>query len=158
MDKTEFLKLIEEHQGIIHKISRVYREVAEDREDLFQEIVFQLWKSHQSFRYNAKVSTWIYRIALNTAIATFRKKKSYIEYYSVLPDMHTEVQDENLIMRQELLFNALNQLDDVDKAFMTLYLEELSYKQIADILGISENYVGVKLNRIKTKLQKLIKK
>lgn len=158
MDKIEFLKLIEEHQGIIHKISRVYREVAEDREDLFQEIVFQLWKSHQSFRYNSKVSTWIYRIALNTAIATFRKKKSYIEYYPVLPDMHVEVQDENLIMRQDLLFTALNQLDDVDKAFMTLYLEELNYKQIADVLGISENYVGVKLNRIKTKIQKLIKK
>ena len=156
MDETQFLALIKEHQGIIHKICRLYRDVREDREDLFQEITFQLWKSHQTFKNEAKISTWIYRIALNTAIATFRKKKQAIEYCPVLPDLAEEQPDEALALRQERLFTALKKLDDGDKAIITLYLEDLTYQQIADITGISENYVGVKLNRIKIKLQNLL--
>ncbi|WP_316819200.1 sigma-70 family RNA polymerase sigma factor [Pedobacter nyackensis] len=156
MDEVQFLALIKEHQGIIHKICHLYRDIREDREDLFQEITFQLWKSHQSFKNDAKISTWIYRIALNTAIATFRKKKHTIEYSPVLPDFAEEQADEALTLRQEQLFNALKQLEDGDKAIITLYLEDLSYQQIADIIGISENYVGVKLNRIKIKIQNLL--
>jgi RNA polymerase sigma factor (sigma-70 family) len=156
MDETQFLILIKEHQRIIHKICRLYRDIREDREDLFQEITFQLWKSHQTFRNDAKISTWIYRIALNTAIATFRKKKQNIGYFSVLPDIPDEQPDEELALRQERLFSALKQLNDGDKAIITLYLEDLSYQQIADITGISENYVGVKLNRIKIKIQTLL--
>ncbi len=156
MDETQFLALIKEHQGIIHKICRLYRDIREDREDLFQEITFQLWKSHQTFKNDAKVSTWIYRIALNTAIATFRKKKQPIEYHPVLPDLAEEQPDEAFALRQERLFTALKQLNDGEKAIITLYLEDLSYQQIADIIGISENYVGVKLNRIKTKIQNLL--
>ncbi len=156
MDERQFLILINEHQGIIHKICRLYRDVQEDREDLFQEITFQLWKSHNSFKNNSKISTWIYRIALNTAIATFRKKKQDVEYRPTLPEMAEEQPDEELALRQERLFSALKQLDDGDKAIITLYLEDLSYQQIADIIGISENYVGVKLNRIKIKIQNLL--
>ncbi|ULT29159.1 sigma-70 family RNA polymerase sigma factor [Sphingobacterium sp. E70] len=156
MDERQFLILINEHQGIIHKICRLYRDVREDREDLFQEITFQLWKSHDSFKNNSKISTWIYRIALNTAIATFRKKKQDVEYRPTLPEMAEEQPDEELALRQERLFSALKQLDDGDKAIITLYLEDLSYQQIADIIGISENYVGVKLNRIKIKIQNLL--
>jgi RNA polymerase sigma-70 factor (ECF subfamily) len=156
MDETQFLILINEYQGIIHKICRLYRDVREDREDLFQEITFQLWKSRQSFKNNSKISTWIYRIALNTAIATFRKKKQDIEYRSNLPEFAEEQLDEELALRQEQLFSALKQLDDGDKAIITLYLEDLSYQQIASIIGISENYVGVKLNRIKIKIQNLL--
>lgn len=156
MDETQFLILINEHQGIIHKICRIYRDILEDREDLFQEITFQLWKSRQSFRNDSKISTWIYRIALNTAIATFRKKKQDIEYCPTLPDLAEDQVDEALVLRQEQLFAALKQLDDGDKAIITLYLEDLSYQQIAVIVGISENYVGVKLNRIKIKIQNLL--
>ena len=156
MDERQFLILINEHQGIIHKICRLYRDVREDREDLFQEITFQLWKSHDSFKNNSKISTWIYRIALNTAIATFRKKKQDVEYRPTLPEMAEEQPDEELALRQERLFSALKQLDDGDKAIITLYLEDWSYQQIADIIGISENYVGVKLNRIKIKIQNLL--
>jgi len=156
MDERQFLILINEHQGIIHKICRLYRDVREDREDLFQEITFQLWKSHNSFKNNSKISTWIYRIALNTAIASFRKKKQDIEYRPTLPEFAEEQPDEELALRQERLFGALKQLDDGDKAIITLYLEDLSYQQIADIIGISENYVGVKLNRIKIKIQNLL--
>lgn len=156
MDEADFLLLIKDHQGIIHKICRLYRNIREDREDLFQEITFQLWKSHETFRNDAKISTWIYRIALNTAIATFRKKKQTIEYCPVLPEFPEDQPDEELALRQERLFGALRKLDDSDKAIITLYLEDLSYKQIAEITGINENYIGVKLNRIKIKLQKIL--
>ncbi|GGH06928.1 sigma-70 family RNA polymerase sigma factor [Sphingobacterium alkalisoli] len=156
MDEAVFLALISEHQGIIHKVCRLYRDIREDREDLFQEITFQLWKSHQTFKNESKISTWIYRIALNTAIASFRKKKHAIEYSPVLPDLADEQPDEELAIRQERLFNALKRLNDADKAIITLYLEDLSYQQIAEITGISENNVGVKLNRIKIKIKNFL--
>lgn len=158
MDELQFLSLIKEHQGIIHKICRLYRDSKEDREDLFQEITFQLWKGIPAFKGDAQISTWMYRIALNTAIATFRKKKPAIEYTLVLPDLPEEQPNEELALRHERLFATLNLLDDGEKAIITLYLEELSYQQIAEIIGINENYVGVKLNRIKNKLQKLLTK
>lgn len=154
MNEADFVLLVETHQGIIHKICRLYRDTREDREDLFQEITFQLWKSLPGFKNDAKISTWMYRIALNTAIATFRKRKHSIEYRAALPDLAVEQPNDDLIVRQELLFTALKKLDDGDKAVITLYLEDFSYQQIAEVTGISENYVGVKLNRIKTKIQK----
>jgi len=158
MDEIKFLALVHEHQRIIHKVCHLYRNNREDCEDLFQEIIFQLWKAFPSFRAEAKLSTWIYRIALNTAIASFRKKKPDIEYKIALPDLPEERQSEELTIRQEHLFYALQQLDDSEKAFITLYFEELSYLEIAEITGINENYVGVKLNRIKSKIQKIVKK
>jgi len=158
MNEAEFLAVIKEHQGIIHKICRLYRDSKEDREDLFQEIIFQLWKSLPGFRGDAKISTWIYRIALNAAIALFRKNKPEIAYSPVLPDVPEEQQSEEFGLRQERLFGVLKLLDDGEKAIITLYLEDLSYQQIAEITGINENYVGVKLNRIKNKIQKLLTK
>jgi RNA polymerase sigma-70 factor (ECF subfamily) len=155
MDESQFILLIKEHQKIIHKICHLYRDSAEDREDLFQEITFQLWKAFPSFRNQAKVSTWIYRIALNTAIATFRKNKAAIEYRADLPDAQEELQNDAYAERQERLFFLLKKLNDGERAVITLYLEDLSYQQIAEIVGINENYVGVKLNRIKAKIQKL---
>ncbi|WP_316813603.1 sigma-70 family RNA polymerase sigma factor [Pedobacter heparinus] len=157
MDERQFLTLIAEHQGIIHKVCRLYRDSREDREDLFQEIAYQLWRALPSFRGRAKQSTWIYRVALNTALASFRKKKPEIAYSAVLPDLPEAQQSEELALRQERLFAALKQLDDAEKAIITLYFEELSYQEIAAVIGINENYVGVKLNRIKNKIQKLLK-
>ena len=156
MDEQHFLALIQEHQGIIHKICRLYRDGKEDREDLFQEITYQLWKSFPSFKGEAKISTWMYRIGLNTAIASFRKKKLDVEYQLVLPDLPDHEVNEEYEIRQERLFAALKQLNESEKAIITLYLDELSYRQIAEIIGINENNVGVKLNRIKFKIQKLI--
>lgn len=156
MEEIQFLALIAENQAIIHKVCRLYRDSREDREDLFQEITYQLWRALPSFKGEAKVSTWLYRVALNTAIASFRKKKPDVSYSTSLPDLPEETQSEELEIRQERLFAALKQLDDSEKAIVTLYLEELSYQQIAEITGINENYVGVKLNRIKNKIQKLL--
>jgi len=158
MNEPQFVALIQEYQRIIHKICHLYRDSAEDREDLFQEIVYQLWKGYAGFEGRAKVSTWIYRIALNTAIASFRKKRPSIDYVQAVPDVEDEQQSEELALRKEQLLSALKQLDDSEKALISLYLDELSYQQIADITGITENYIGVKLNRIKNKLQKILKK
>ncbi|WP_257669802.1 RNA polymerase sigma factor [Parapedobacter tibetensis] len=155
MDETLFLRLINEHQGIIHKICRLYRDSKEDREDLFQEIVFQLWKSLPSFKGKAKFSTWMYRIALSTAIAAFRKKRPDIRYTASLPDEQGEQPEQS--EQRERLFEALKKLNDVDKALITLYLEDLTYQEIAEVSGITENNVGVKLNRIKNKIQQLLK-
>ena len=154
MDQSQFLALIGEHQGIIHKICRVYRDSKEDREDLFQEIVFQLWKSAPTFEGRAKFSTWMYRIALSTAIANYRKKKPNILYTPILPNPKEEQQETD--EQRERLFDALTKLKDADKALITLYLEDLSYQEIALITGITETNVGVKLNRIKNKIQQLL--
>jgi RNA polymerase sigma-70 factor (ECF subfamily) len=147
---------MEAHQGIIHKICRLYRDSREDREDLFQEITFQLWKSFPSFKGNSLISTWIYRIALNTAIASFRKEKPSIDYVEVLPEIVDEPQNEEITMREERLLTAMKQLNESEKAIITLYLDDLSYLQISEVLGISESNVGVKINRIKSKLQQLL--
>ncbi len=155
MDEAQFLQLIGQHQGVIHKICRLYRDSPEDREDLFQEIVFQLWRSVPAFEGKSQFSSWMYKIALNTAIASFRRKKPDITYTSDLPDQPAPQYDPG--EQHERLFETLKQLNDGDKALMALYLDDLSYKEIAEITGMSESNVGVKLNRIKSKIQQLLK-
>lgn len=156
MDEQAFLRLLQVHQGIVHKVCRLYRDRKEDQEDLFQEIAFQLWKAFPTYRGEAKISTWMYKIALNTAIASFRKKTPAVEYHSELPDLPEEDRNEDYTERQEKLFVVLKRLDDSEKAIIMLYFEELSYRQIAEVTGISENNVGVRLNRIKNKIHKLL--
>lgn len=156
MDESRFLELINQHQVIIHKICRLYRDLKEDREDLFQEIVFQLWKSVSTFDGRSQFSTWMYRVALSTAIAVYRKKTPGIQYHPELPDKPEEQVQEN--EQHEQLLLAIKRLNDSDKALIVLYLEDLSYKEIAGITGITENNVGVRMKRIKDKIQQLIKK
>ncbi|RVU03149.1 sigma-70 family RNA polymerase sigma factor [Mucilaginibacter limnophilus] len=151
--EKEFIGLIESSKALIHKICRMYRDKPEDREDLFQEIVFQLWKAYPDFKGMAKESTWLYRVALNTAMATFRKKMPDITYSDSLPDIPDEHRGQEEADREARLFAILQRLDEAEKALAALYLEDLSYRQIAEIMGISENYVGVKINRLKTKIQ-----
>mgnify|MGYP000491555910 CR=1 FL=1 len=155
MNEGQFLVLIKEHQGIIHKICRLYRESKEDREDLFQEILYQLWKSVASFDNRSKFSTWMYRVALSTAVAVYRKNKLGILYHADLPDQVEEQEPED--EQHELLLQAIKKLNDTDKGLILLYLEDLSYKEIAEITGITENNVGVRLKRIRDKIQQLIK-
>lgn len=149
--------MIRDNQRIIHKVCRIYRDSPEDREDLFQEVVFQLWRSYPSFRGGSKSSTWLYRVALNTAMVSFRKNRPNVTSAEYLPDVQFEDINYDGNERQEKLLASIRQLSEPDRALIALYLDELSYQQIAGILGISENNVGVKLNRIKIRLQKLIK-
>src|SRR5688500_10526982 len=121
MNETQFIQLLDRHQGIIHKICRLYRDTPEDREDLFQEIVFQLWKSVHTFNGEATFSTWMCRVALSTAIVAFRKKKPKIIFTPVLPEKPETLQEHE--QQTEQLFAALKKLDDDEKAIITLYLE-----------------------------------
>lgn len=156
MSSKGFVDLIAVHQNIIYKITRTYRDTAEDQKDLFQEIVFQLWKSYGSFRNESKISTWVYRIALNTAIATFRKKKIAMSYQESIPESLHPTDNHELSENEERMYRALRLLNDVEKAIISLYLEDYSYQEIAEITGISENYVGVRINRIKNKLRRIL--
>jgi RNA polymerase sigma factor (sigma-70 family) len=158
MDERQFIELINEHQRIIFKICRLYRDTAEDREDLFQEIVFQLWRGIKTYRGEAKPTTWMYRVALNTALAAFKKKAPVIDYTPHLPDAVQDEEGEEVALRRERLFEVIKQLSDAEKAIVTLYLEDMDHRQIAEITGITENNVAVKLNRIKTKIKHLLNK
>src|SRR5690349_861295 len=127
--EKDFLTTLSQYNAMIHKLCSLYRDGVEDREDLFQEIVFQLWKSYPNYRGDAKISTWMYRIALNTAIASFRKKTTSINYLNQLPDFAEEQPNDESGLRQERLLAVLKLLDDSEKALISLYFEELSYQQ-----------------------------
>ena len=154
--EKEFLRLIHENQKIVYKVCKTYRNTPEDQEDLFQEIVYQLWKSYPSFKGEAKISSWMYRIALNTAIAVYRKQKLPVDLVAEMPEqMHTNA-GEQTSDNEDRLFAALRTLNDTEKALISLFLEGFSYEEIAAITGITENNTGVRLNRIKNKLKKIL--
>lgn len=159
--EKEFLYIIKENQGIIHKVCNIYCDSEEDRNDLFQEIVAQLWKSFPSFRNESKVTTWMYRVGLNTAITTFKKNKrrpdqNQLAYENLqIADDGYEHEAEEQIKH---LQRAVSQLTGVEKSIILLFLENKKYEEIAEITGITQNYVRVKMNRIKKKLKKLMDK
>ncbi|QIA09911.1 sigma-70 family RNA polymerase sigma factor [Draconibacterium halophilum] len=154
--KKEFSELIEKYQAIIHKVTMVYTNGPADREDLFQEICLQLWRSYPNFREEAKFSTWMYRVALNTAISDVRKKNKDLHFEQLRDNdrMETEPSDEKEQMK--LLYRAISKLNRIDKALILLWLEEKSYDEIAAIMGTTKGNVSVKLVRIKRKLEELV--
>jgi RNA polymerase sigma-70 factor (ECF subfamily) len=155
----ELIERITENQGAIHKVCNVYANSREDREDLKQEIILQLWKSYPGFQGKSKFSTWLYRIAFNTAITNIRKSKRHpiIEALSGTEQSIPAKEDIDYIDDDmNSLFKAIAKLKDVEKAIVTLYLEEKSYKEIGEIVGISEKNISVKIVRLKDKLKKLI--
>jgi RNA polymerase sigma-70 factor (ECF subfamily) len=160
MEKA-FVDMINTHRGIIYKVCHLYCNDKADKEDLFQEIVIQLWKSFPSFRNESKLSTWMYRVALNTAISFFRKEIKKPERQSIswkefeIPELTNSADHDE---KRTVLNLAIEQLTRIEKALIVLYLDEKSYQEISDVLGISHSNVGVKLNRIKQKLEKIIKR
>jgi len=154
-----FTRHIMENKGIIHKICNIYCNTSEDKKDMMQEITLQLWKAFPKFRGEAKFSTWMYRIALNTAITNIRRSKSnpLLEALSDrLPDIPEKETIPNLDEDVNRLYKAIAQLNDIDKAIILLYLEKKVYAEIGEIMGISEKNVSVKIVRIKAKLKKLL--
>ena len=156
-DQQELLELIEQNKRIIFKICHSYCKDPGDREDLTQEIIYQLWKSWERFDKSYKFTTWMYRVGLNTAIAFYRKEKNK-ESMIPLAEQHEEVADKTDANRKseeqlQLLQKFIYQLKDLDKALMLLYLDSKSYLEIADILGITETNVATKISRIKEKLK-----
>ncbi len=156
--QKEFSKLIKDNQGLIIKVSRLYTHSLEDQEDLFQEIVLQLWKSYDSFQGNSKISTWMYRVALNTAITLFRKKTKQPQT-DELQDFHSKnfLEDSDEKQQQiSLLYKVIKLLPDVERAIVMMYLDDEPYKEIADTLGITEVNARVKMNRLKKTLKELM--
>jgi RNA polymerase sigma-70 factor (ECF subfamily) len=159
--ETEFTHLIESNQGIVHKVCRIYTDTPEAHEDLFQEIVLQLWRSFDSFKGDSKFSTWMYRVGLNTAITLIRKKNRTIPTTSIDSQPYFDVKANEVDEEQEeklrLLYSAIKKLNDVERALVLLYLEDLPYKEIASTLGISQVNARVKMSRAKDKLKELMK-
>ena len=160
--KAHFLQLVEQNKGIIYKVSRSYGKNDEDREDLFQEIVIQLWSASDRYNEQFKLSTWMYRIALNVAISFYRKERKRIEAGSPIIGSMIEISDEtdnpNLETNIKLLHQFINELRELDKAMMLLYLESKSYKEIAEILGITETNVATRISRVKELLKQKFSK
>lgn len=158
--EAEFTKLIESNQGIVHKVCRIYSDTPEAHEDLFQEIVLQLWKSFDSFKGDSKFSTWMYRVGLNTAITLIRKKYKNIPTTSIDSQSYFDVKaseyDEEKEERLKMLYTAIKKLNDVERALVLLYLEDMPYKDIAQTLGITEVNARVKMNRAKEKLKEMM--
>jgi len=155
----QFVSNLEMHQNIVHKICRIYTNDQAAHNDLFQEITIQLWKAYPKFRGEAKFSTWMYRVALNTAITLYRKKKRSIQtqdYDTVHFRIQAQEYDPQEEQQLKLMYNAVKELNDIDKALVFLYLEDKNYKEISDTLGISEVNARVKMNRVKTKLKKIL--
>ena len=155
--KPEFLRLLEEHKLIIYKICNSYCKNVSDRDDLAQEISYQLWRSYGHFNGRVKFSTWMYRVALNVAITFYRKTTSagnLIQFAEPANEPEDKKDDDtehekNISMLQQFI----NELKELDKALMILYLEEKKYVEIAEILGITETNVATRISRIKEKLK-----
>lgn len=157
--EKEFLAIVNNHRNLIFKVVNLYCSDPEDRKDLFQEIIYQAWKSLKSFRNESKLSTWMYRIALNTAITHFKKEKRATT--TPLDNLPFDIPDVNEGLTHDenisALLKAISQLDKIDKSIVLLYLDDNTYEQMSDITGLSQSNVGVRLNRIKSKLSQLVK-
>lgn len=160
MEEAEFLHRINSHKGILYKVSRMYFDNLDDQQDLFQEIVLQLWKSAPSFKGDSEFSTWMYRVALNTALAFFKKEKRKPDVYKgmvyepIATENNTDEKEQQLVH----FYKATKQLNKIEKALILLFIEGYSGKEIAKNLGITEANVRVKTNRTKKRLKEIIKK
>ena len=160
-EERKFINLINQHQGLIHKICFMYEQDQDARNDLFQEIVLQLWKSFPTFRGEAKITTWMYRIALNTAISGYRKQTRIIKTED-LQEMHFNISENYSGEEREEDFQrlqvAIRQLSEVERAMIMMALEEIPYEEIAETIGITKMNVRVRMNRIREKLKKMMTK
>lgn len=156
--EKSFVTLIKEHQGLIHKVCIMYEADREARNDLFQEIVLQLWRSFPTFRGEAKITTWMYRIALNTAISGLRKLGRKIKTEE-LGEYHFNISENNQDHTEEELQKlqwAIRQLSEIERAMIMMALDEIPYEEIAEAIGITQNNVRVRMNRIREKIKKLM--
>lgn len=157
--EQSFVKQLKQNQNIIHKICRLYTSGEDAHKDLFQEITIQLWKAYPKFRGDSKFSTWAYRVALNTAITLYRKSTRSVQTTSFESE-RTFIKQEDYNYEEEeqikLLYQAVYQLNDIEKALVFMYLEDKDYAEISETLGITEVNARVKMNRIKGKLKKIL--
>jgi RNA polymerase sigma-70 factor (ECF subfamily) len=156
--EKSFITLVKEHQGLIHKVCILYETDREVRNDLFQEIVLQLWRSFHTFRGDSKITTWMYRIALNTAISGLRKLGRKIKTEE-LDEFHFNISESPEDHREDDLQKlqwAIRQLTEIERGMIMMALDEVPYDEIAETIGITQNNVRVRMNRIREKLRKLM--
>ena len=158
--EAEFLKQMESNKGILFKICRIYQDNAEDRNDLLQEMTLQLWLAYDSFKGESKFSSWMYRVALNTAIAFFKKQKRRPDDQT-LPYDFDRAEELSMVNEEEeklaMFYKAVHQLNKVEKALVYLYMEDQSYEEIATHLGITQVNARVRMSRLKDKLKEITK-
>jgi len=153
----KFHQIIEQHKGVLFKIAKAYCQNDDDRQDLLQEMMIQVWKSLPKYNDTFAITTWLYRICLNVAISFYRKSATRQHLNIPLVEELTSIRDEESNEKQEqlsLLEKFISELNDFDKALMLLYLEDKSHSEISEIMGLSVSNVGTKLGRIKEKLKK----
>jgi RNA polymerase sigma factor (sigma-70 family) len=158
-DPAAFIAIINAHQALIQRVCKLYCQDADDRQDLYQEIVLQLWRAYPRYEPSAKISTWLYRVALNVAISDLRqrtRKRTAGLLDATMLDLATSLEVGPDADDLAQLYRAIGRLSDVEKAFVLLYLEERTYEEIADILGITQNNVRVKMHRVQDKLRQLL--
>ena len=154
--KQHFQNIIEQHTGILYKVARAYCPNEEDRQDLIQEIMIQVWQSIHRYNNQFKISTWFYRISLNVAISFYRKSTTRANKYTMLSEQPTQIPIEDKTadeIQLNLLEQFISELKEIDKGLMILYLEDKSHAEIAEILGMSISNVGTKIGRIKNRLK-----
>lgn len=157
INKKEFINLINKNRGIIHKITLMYTSTTADKEDLYQEICLQLWRSVGNYRGESKVSTWLYRVAINTAINSIRKRSKSINTIELDPERHYITKNNEREHQTAILLRAVSRLNKIDRAITLLWLEEKKYEEISEIIGLTRSAVSVRLVRIRKKLEELIK-
>lgn len=157
--KEQFLDILERNIGIIIRISRVYTKVEQDKEDLINDITLELWKSFKSFKGNSKISTWIYRVALNTSM-NYKRKKRNDTLFSSINDFKTEtsewLNEQDNSEQSEILYRCIDDLNELNKAIILLYLDGNSHDDISEITGISKTNVGTRIGRIKEQIRNLV--
>lgn len=158
-DQEAFVKMIQQYEGTIFKIARLYIRTETDLNDMYQEIVLQLWKAFPSFQGKSSPGTWLYRVALNTAITYLKKRKRRVETVTLYEGIDQFRADEEQGVKSQItmLYEMVSKLDGLDKGLVLLYLENKSHQEIADIIGISVSNVGTRINRIKKKLKQQAK-
>lgn len=156
--EEEFISILRSYQGIIHKVNLIYFSVSEDRKDNFQEVVYHMWRAYPKLKNKEKIASWIYAIAINTAVSKIRKDSRY-SFTGDIESINISLSDCDMEISFDFqqLLEAIRQLKDVDKSIMLLYLEDYNYNEIGDIVGISSSNVGVRINRAKKQLEKLLK-
>lgn len=160
MDKeSEFVLIIKRNEGVIFKITTFYTDTKADQQDLYQDIVYQLWKSFESFRGESKISTWMYRIALNTALTRIKKKKKEGRSVSIEKMVMQQMENHDEVFEERLraLYQQIGRLNVLEKGIMLLLLEGKKYEEIAEITGISPSNVGTRISRIKQKMKSELK-
>ena len=156
--EQEFLKVVREYERVIYKVCYLYTNPNAPLNDLYQDVILNLWKAFPKFRKECKISTWIYRIALNTCISFFRKEKNVPEIVRLTREIDWTIEEHDPINEMlKQMYGMINQLGQLDKSIILLYLEDKSYEEIAEITGLTVTNVATKLSRIKDKLKRMKK-